>query len=71
MPNFEYIALDAKGQETTGTIAAANEADAYTQLRRNGLYPTKVGVQGKGAVATGAKKKAAKARRSAPNPPAG
>lgn len=63
MPNFEYIALDAKGQETTGTIAAANEADAYTQLRRNGLYPTKVGVQGKGAVATGAKKKAAKAQK--------
>ncbi len=58
MPNFEYIALDAKGQETTGTISAANEADAYTQLRRNGLYPTKVGEQGKGGVGGQAKRKA-------------
>jgi len=63
MPNFEYIALDAKGQETTGTIAAANESDAAQQLRRNGLYPTKVGVQGKGTVAPTAKKKAAKAQK--------
>ncbi|MEM7013905.1 MAG: type II secretion system F family protein [Verrucomicrobiota bacterium] len=63
MPNFEYIALDARGQETTGTITADNEADAYTQLRRNGLYPTKVGEQGKGGVGGGAKRKAQKAQR--------
>lgn len=64
MPNFEYIALDARGQETTGTITAANEADAYTQLRRNGLYPTKVGEQGKGGVGAGAKRKAQKSQRA-------
>ena len=63
MPNFEYIALDAKGQETTGTISAANEADAYTQLRRNGLYPTKVGEQGKGGVGGQAKRKAKAAQK--------
>ncbi len=63
MPNFEYIALDAKGQETTGTISAANEADAYTQLRRNGLYPTKVGEQGKGGVGSQAKRKAKSAQK--------
>lgn len=63
MPNFEYIALDAKGQETTGTISAANEADAYTQLRRNGLYPTKVGEQAKGGVGGQAKRKAKAAQK--------
>tara|TARA_R110002096_G_scaffold215310_8_gene403089 strand:+ start:18484 stop:19758 length:1275 start_codon:yes stop_codon:yes gene_type:complete len=63
MPNFEYIALDAKGQETTGTISAANEADAYTQLRRNGLYPTKVGEQSKGGVGGQAKRKAKSAQK--------
>lgn len=63
MPNFEYIALDARGQETTGTITAATEADAYTQLRRNGLYPTKVGEQGKGGVGAGAKRKVEKTQR--------
>jgi len=65
MPNFEYIALDARGQETTGTISAANEADAYRQLRGNGLYPTKVGEQGKGVVSATVKKKVAGAQRKA------
>lgn len=65
MPTFEYIALDSRGQETTGTITAANEADAYQQLRGNGLYPTKVGDQGKGGVGT-AKKKAKKTAKKRP-----
>ena len=41
---FEYIALDAKGNETTGTLAAINEADAINQLRKSGLYPTQLRV---------------------------
>jgi type IV pilus assembly protein PilC len=63
MPNFEYIALDSRGQETTGTLAAQNEADAYQQLRREGLYPTKVGEAGKGGVGTAAKRKAKTAQK--------
>jgi len=63
MPNFEYIALDSRGQETMGSITAANEADAYQQLRGNGLYPTKVGEQAKGGVGGAAKKKAKKAQK--------
>lgn len=59
MATFEYIALDSRGQETTGTITASNEADAYQQLRGNGLYPTKVGDAGKGGVGLAAKKKVA------------
>ncbi len=60
MPSFEYIALDSRGQETLGSIDAANEADAYQLLRRNGLYPTKVGEASKGGVGAPAKRKAQK-----------
>ncbi|MCB1077213.1 MAG: type II secretion system F family protein [Verrucomicrobiae bacterium] len=62
MANFEYIALDAKGEETTGTISASSEADAITQLRKGGLYPTQVVAQGKGGVSSQAKKRAKKAQ---------
>ncbi len=68
MANFEYIALDAKGEETTGVISASDEADAITQLRKGGLYPTQVVAQGKGGVSGAAKrraKKGAKAKSSA------
>ncbi|MBL9152833.1 MAG: type II secretion system F family protein [Verrucomicrobiales bacterium] len=62
MPTFEYIALDAKGEETTGSISASSEADAITQLRKSGLYPTQVATQGKGGVSSQAKKRAKKAQ---------
>ena len=48
MANFHYIALDPKGQETTGVVQAASDADATAQLRGSGLYPTKVIEEGKG-----------------------
>jgi type IV pilus assembly protein PilC len=50
MPNFHYIALDPKGQETTGVLQATTDADAITQLRNTGLFPTKVIEEGKGDV---------------------
>lgn len=61
MANFEYIALDQKGEETTGAISASSEADAITQLRKSGLYPTQVAAAGKGGVSSQAKKRAKKA----------
>ena len=60
MANFEYIALDAKGEETTGSIKANDEADAISQLRKQGLYPTQVAAAGKGGVSSAAKRKAKK-----------
>lgn len=60
MANFEYIALDAKGEETTGSIKANDEADAISQLRKQGLYPTQVAAAGKGGVSGSAKRKAKK-----------
>ncbi|MCB1063715.1 MAG: type II secretion system F family protein [Verrucomicrobiae bacterium] len=64
MANFEYIALDAKGEETTGVISASDEADAITQLRKGGLYPTQVATQGKGGVSGAAKRRAKKSAKS-------
>lgn len=48
MPNFTYAALDAKGEQTTGTISAGTEAEAIQQLRTQGLYPTQILEEGKG-----------------------
>jgi type IV pilus assembly protein PilC len=63
MANFEYIALDAKGEETTGSIKANDEADAITQLRKTGLYPTQVVAAGKGGVSGTAKRRAKKGQK--------
>ena len=57
MANFQYIALDAKGDQTTGTVQAGSEADAVAQLRTQGLYPTQVIQEGKGKLTSGAKGK--------------
>jgi len=56
MPNFQYLALDAKGEQTTGTVNASSEADAIQQLRSQGLYPTQVVEEGKGSLNTGKSK---------------
>lgn len=53
MANFQYIALDAKGEQTTGTVKAGSEADAVAQLRTQGLYPTQVVQEGKGKLSPG------------------
>jgi len=60
MASFEYIALDARGEETTGTLSANDEADAINQLRKSGLYPTQVAPAGRGGVSSSAKKGAKK-----------
>jgi type IV pilus assembly protein PilC len=59
MPNFQYLAMDAKGEQTSGTIEAANESDALSKLRSKGLYPTQIAEAGK-VVKKSAKKSAAK-----------
>ncbi len=47
MANFQYSALDPKGEQTTGTLSAATEAEAIQQLRAKGLYPTQISEDGK------------------------
>ena len=58
MPRFNYVALDARGQESTGLIEASNTNDAVGQLRQAGYFPTSVYEEGKngGGGATKAKK---------------
>lgn len=62
MANFQYIALNAKGEQTTGVVQANSDAEAVSALRGQGLYPTQVVEEGKGSLATGAAKKGKKAK---------
>lgn len=56
MANFQYIALDSRGEQTTGVVQANSEAEAVGALRGQGLYPTQVVEEGKGQLAAPAKK---------------
>ncbi len=49
MANFQYTALDAKGEQTDGVVSANSEAEAIQQLRGKGLYPTQIADEGKGS----------------------
>ena len=63
MPKFNYVALDARGQESVGVIEASTSNDAVGQLRQAGYFPTSVIEEGKGkAVAKGTKAVQKKAR---------
>jgi len=55
MANFQYIALDGKGEQTTGSVQANSEAEAAQQLREQGLYPTQIVEEGKGKLSSGGK----------------
>src|SRR6202035_3749386 len=61
MPRFQYIALDSRGQESTGLVEAASSNDAIGQLRQAGYFPTSVYEEGKSVSTDGkAARKAAK-----------
>jgi type IV pilus assembly protein PilC len=42
MPKFRYIALDSRGQESTGLVEAPSSNEAIGQLRQAGYFPTSV-----------------------------
>src|SRR3984893_3323788 len=64
MPRFTYVALDSRGQESTGLVEAASTNEAIGQLRQAGYFPTSVYEEGKGGGPDGkAAKRAAKAER--------
>jgi len=52
MANFQYTALDAKGEQTSGSVQASTDAEAIQVLRSQGLYPTQVIEEGKGKLST-------------------
>src|SRR5262249_59071423 len=42
MARFNYVALDARGQEASGLVEAASTNDAIGRLRQAGYFPTSV-----------------------------
>ena len=42
MARFNYVALDARGQEASGLLEAASSSAAINQLRQSGYFPTSV-----------------------------
>jgi type IV pilus assembly protein PilC len=42
MPRYNYVALDARGQEASGLVEAASTNEAIGQLRQAGYFPTSV-----------------------------
>ena len=42
MPRFNYVALDTRGQESSGLLEAASSNAAISQLRQAGYFPTSV-----------------------------
>src|SRR5438874_6722496 len=42
MPRYNYVALDARGQEASGLVEAASSNEAIGQLRQAGYFPTSV-----------------------------
>ena len=66
MANFQYSALDSKGEQTTGIVSATDEAEAIQKLRVQWLYPTQIVEEGKGKSATKLKRPA-KSKSSAAN----
>src|SRR5437763_12301799 len=66
MPRFTYLALDSRGQESTGLVEAAATNEAIGKLSQAGFFPTNVYEEGKGGGRDGkAAKRAAKGARVA------
>jgi type IV pilus assembly protein PilC len=62
MPRFTYVALDSRGQESTGVVEAATSNDAIGQVRQAGFFPTNIYEEGKdGCIDGKAAKKAVRA----------
>ena len=62
MATFQYIAKDASGNETRGTIEAGDRSGAIAAVRAQGLFPTALGeVKGAAAPAAAPKMKKGKA----------
>jgi type IV pilus assembly protein PilC len=53
MPKYSYVALDAHGKETKGTIEVASQNEAIGRVKEMGFFPTKIveaeKIQGKAA----------------------
>ena len=48
MPVFEYVGIDSKGKRAQGTVDGDNERAVRQKLRRMGVFPTSLGLEGAG-----------------------
>jgi type IV pilus assembly protein PilC len=46
MPTYAYTAVDARGQQKSGTIDAADTNDATAQIKKLGFFPTRIAEAG-------------------------
>src|SRR5207248_3846950 len=65
MPRFQYVALDARGQESTGLVEANSANEAIGQLRQAGYFPTGVYEEGKAPASRNGKVKKTRTARVA------
>ena len=42
MPKFNYVAMDAHGKETKGTLEVASQNEAIARVKDMQLFPTKI-----------------------------
>lgn len=63
MPRFNYVALDARGQESSGVLEAGSQAEAVAQLRQSGYFPKSVTDESKAPKSKAAKAPKASAAR--------
>ena len=47
MPKFDYVAMDSKGKEVTGTLEAENQTTVHGRIRELGYFPTSIVEAGK------------------------
>jgi type IV pilus assembly protein PilC len=64
MPRYTYVALDSRGQESTGLVDASSANEAIGQLRQSGYFPTNVCEEGKVSADGKAARRAAKPARA-------
>ena len=65
MPRYTYVALDSRGQESTGFVDASSTNEAIGRLREAGHFPTKVCEEGTAVSSDGkATRRAAKIPRA-------
>src|SRR5207247_7156628 len=61
MPKFDYVALDARGKETKGSIEVASQNEAIGRVKEMGLFSTKIVEAEKAQAKTAGEKPLAKA----------
>jgi type IV pilus assembly protein PilC len=64
MPRYTYIALDSRGQESTGLVEASSTNEAIGELRRAGYFPTHVYEDGATGAAPASQPRAAREKKA-------